>query len=108
ALNFEASVASRMFAESQVVHDAGGEEQLLVVGCVVQRALMFGKQTREEEASDAVVRYRLALRRADEFEARVDQRPCREREELVHAATVALHRTSERWPVGHLPLRLGH
>src|SRR4029079_8921829 len=83
------------------------EEQLLVVGRVVQRALSFCKETREEEASDAVFRYRPTLRRADESQTRIDQRPCREREDRVHAATVALQRAPERWPAGQPPLGLG-
>jgi hypothetical protein len=75
ALDFEASLALGMLAEPQVVHDGGGEEQLLVVSRIVQGALMFGKQAREDEASDAVVSDRPTLRRADEREARVSERP---------------------------------
>ena len=38
ALDFEASLALGMLAESQVVHDGGGEEQFLVVSGIVQGA----------------------------------------------------------------------
>jgi hypothetical protein len=86
ALDLEASLALGMLAESQVVHDGGGEEQLLVVSRIVQGALMLGKQAREDEASDAVVSDRPTLRRADEREARPSERPRRKQENVVHRA----------------------
>src|SRR5947199_143856 len=66
--------------EHKVVHDGGGEEQLLVISRIVisrivQGALMFGKQAREDKASDAVVSDRPTLRRADAREARLSERP---------------------------------
>ena len=47
---------------------------------------MFGKQAREDEASDAVISDRPTLRRADEREARVSERPRRKQENVVHCA----------------------
>ena len=80
ALDLEASLALGMLAEPQVVHDGGDPEQLLVISRIVisrivQGALMFGKQAREDKASDAVVSDRPTLRRADEREARLSERP---------------------------------
>jgi hypothetical protein len=88
ALDLEASLAPGMLAEPQVVHDGSGEEQLFVVSRIVQGALKFGKQAREDEASDAVVSDRRTLRRADEREARLSERPRREHENVVHRAAL--------------------
>jgi hypothetical protein len=42
ALDLETSLACRALTESKIVHDGGGEEQVLVVVGVVQTALMVG------------------------------------------------------------------
>src|SRR2546427_551483 len=47
----------------------------IVISRIVQGALMFGKQAREDKASDAVVSDRPTLRRADAREARLSERP---------------------------------
>jgi hypothetical protein len=84
SLYFEASVSSGVLAESQIVHHGRGEEQLLVVSSVVQAALVFGEQAREQEGSDAVVHDRPALGRPDQRDARIDERSRREREDVGH------------------------
>ena len=83
SLDLEASVSAGALAQSQIVHHGRCEQQVLVVGRVVQAALMVGKQAREEEGSDAVVHDRRALRRPSQRKARVHERPCREREDVV-------------------------
>jgi hypothetical protein len=98
AFDFEASLALGMLAEPQVVHDGRGEEEVLVVSRIVQGALMFGNQAREDEASDAVVSGPPTLRRADEREARVSERPRRKHENVVHAPLCCL--VEERIHVG--------
>ena len=47
ALDLETSLASRVLTESKIVHDGGGEEQVLVVVGVIQTALMVGQQAGE-------------------------------------------------------------
>jgi len=42
ALDLETSLACRSLTESKIVHDGGGEEQVLVVIGVIQTALMVG------------------------------------------------------------------
>ena len=44
ALDLETSLACRALPEAQVVHDGRGEEQVLVVVGVFQRAVMVGQQ----------------------------------------------------------------
>src|SRR5207244_2173399 len=44
ALDLEASLACRALTESKIVHDGGGEEQVLVVVGVIQRAVELGQQ----------------------------------------------------------------
>jgi len=63
SLDLEASLTLGVIAESQIVHHSGGEEQLLVVGGIVQAALVFGEQARKQKASDAVIDDRLTRRR---------------------------------------------
>src|SRR5205823_2244118 len=89
-------LASRLVAESQIVHHGGGEEQLLVVSHIVHAALVFGKQAREQETSDAVVNDRARLCRPDQRQARVDERPRREREGVFHATDARLLRSRNR------------
>ena len=59
SLDLEASLTFGVIAESQIVHHRGGEEQLLVVGGIVEAALVFGEQAGEQKASDAVIGDRL-------------------------------------------------
>ena len=47
ALDLETSLACRALTESKIVHDRGGEEQVLVVVGVIQTALMVGHQAGE-------------------------------------------------------------
>jgi len=47
ALDLETSLAGRALTESKIVHDGGGEEQVLVVVGVIQTALMVGQQAGE-------------------------------------------------------------
>ena len=47
ALDLETSLACRVLTESKIVHDGGGEEQVLVVVGVIQTALMVGQQAGE-------------------------------------------------------------
>jgi len=86
ALDLETSLPWRVFTETEIVHDGGGEEQLLVVIGVVQRTLMVCQQPGEEEAPDAVVDDRPAHRGAGDCEAAIGKRPCREREDVIHVA----------------------
>src|SRR6266446_8831289 len=95
SLDFEASVAAGVLAESQIVHYGRGEEQLLVVRRVVQGTLVVGKQAREEKSPDAVVHDRPAFRRPDERKTRVDERARREREDVVHATDPAWSERTE-------------
>ena len=60
ALDLETSLACRALTESQVVHDGGGEEQVLVVVGVIQTAFTVGEQPGEQKAADAVIDDRLA------------------------------------------------
>jgi hypothetical protein len=73
-----------VLAEPEIVHHRGREQQLLVVGRVVEAGLGVGQQAREEERSDAVVHDRRALRRPDQRKARADRRSRGEREDVVH------------------------
>ncbi len=47
ALDLETSLACRALTESKIVHDGGGEEQVLVVVGVIQRAVVLGQQAGE-------------------------------------------------------------
>ncbi len=47
ALDLETSLACRALAESKIVHNARGEEEVLVVVGVIQTALMVGQQAGE-------------------------------------------------------------
>ena len=47
ALDLETSFAPRVLAESKIVHDGGGEQQVFVVVGVTQAALMVGQQAGE-------------------------------------------------------------
>jgi hypothetical protein len=50
ALDLEPGLARGETAQPEVVHDAGGEEQVLVVGGIVQAAFVLGKQAGVEVA----------------------------------------------------------
>ncbi len=84
ALDLETGLARRVRTESEVVHDGGGEEQVLVVIGVIQTTLVNGYQAGEEEAPDAVVDDRLAHRGARDLEAGNRKRARREHEDVVH------------------------
>src|SRR6185436_15828746 len=86
ALDLETSLACRALAESKIVHDGGGEEQVLVVVGVIQTALMVGQQAGEEEAADAVVDDRPAHGGARDREAGIGECPRREHEDVVHVS----------------------
>ena len=82
----------------KIVHDGGGEEQVLVVVGVIQTALMVGQQAGEEKAADAVIDDRPANRGAGGCEARIGKRPvgrtrmsfmCLERTDTAVRQTVA-------------------
>ena len=92
ALDLETSLACRALTESKIVHDGGGEEQVLVVVGVIQTALMVGQQAGEEEAADAVVDDRPAHRGADGREAGFGNCPGREHEDVVHVPRAYGHR----------------
>ncbi len=47
ALDLETSLACRALAESKIVHNVRGEEQVLVVVGVIQTAIMAGQQAGE-------------------------------------------------------------
>jgi hypothetical protein len=84
ALDLETSLACRALTESKIVHDGGGEEQVLVIVGVIQTALMVGQQAGEEKAADAVIEDRLTLRGAGDRKTRIGERPGGEHEDLVH------------------------
>jgi transcriptional regulator GlxA family with amidase domain len=86
ALDLETSVACRALTESKIVHDGGGEEQVLVVVGVIQTALTVGQQAGEKKAADAVIDDRPAHRRAGRCEARIGERPGGEDEEIPHVS----------------------
>jgi transcriptional regulator GlxA family with amidase domain len=86
ALDLETRLGCRMLTESKIVHDRSGEEQVLVVVGVVQRALRGGQQACEEEAADAVIDDRLPDGGAGEREARIGKRPSRKQEDVVHVS----------------------
>jgi hypothetical protein len=101
ALHLEASLTLRVRTESEVVHHGGREEQVLVVGHIVQTALMVGEQAGEQEAADAVVDDGLALRRLGERKACLGQRPRRKDEDVVHGSTVGRLAIVQQWPGSH-------
>src|SRR6266542_1560759 len=105
ALDLETSFARRVHAESKIVHDSGGEEQVLVVVGVIQTALFGGQQAGEQKAADAVIEDRLTLRGAGDRKTRIGERPGGEHEDLVHGANVWTSREGQQWPEGRLPLR---
>ena len=84
ALDLETSLACRALTESKIVHDGGGEEQVLVTARVIQTALMVGQQAGEQKAPDAVIEDRLTLRGAGDRKTRIGERPGGEHEDLVH------------------------
>ena len=71
ALDLEPGLARRMLTESEVVHDCGGEEQVLVVVGVMKRTLLLGQQAGEEKAADAVIDDRPRHRSARDGKARI-------------------------------------
>jgi hypothetical protein len=75
ALDLETSLACRVLTESKIVHDGGGEEQVLVVVGVIQIARIVGQQACKEKAADAVSDDRRANRGAGDCEARIGKRP---------------------------------
>ncbi len=91
ALDLETSLARRVLTEPKIVHDGGGEEQVLVVIRVIQTALMVGQQAGEEKAADAVVDDRPAHRGAGDFEARIGKRPRWEYQDVVHVSRAYGH-----------------
>src|SRR4029077_6329651 len=93
ALDFEPSSACRAIAESKIVHDVRGEEQVLVVVGVIQGAVMVGQQAGEQEAADAVVDDRPAHRGARDLEAGIGKRPRWEHEDVVHVSRTYGHLT---------------
>ena len=88
ALDLEASLTSCVFAESQIVHHSGGEEQLLVVGGIGQAALVFGHHAGEQEASDAVIGDGVALRGPHDRQAGVGERAGGEGEDVVRRSGI--------------------
>src|SRR2546426_899508 len=92
ALDLETSFACRALTESKIVHDGGGEEQVLVVVGVIQTALMVSQQAGEQKAADAVIDDRPAHRGARDREARIGKGPCREHEDVVHMPRTYGHR----------------
>jgi len=86
ALDLETSLSCRAVTESKIVHDGGGEEQVLVVVRVIQTALVVGQQAGEEKAADAVIDYRPAHRGARDCEAGIGERASREHKDVVHAS----------------------
>ena len=64
-IGVEAIPAVREGAEAEVVHDGRGEQQVTIVGGVVQAPLACGDQLCEEEGAHAVVGDRGALRGAN-------------------------------------------
>jgi transcriptional regulator GlxA family with amidase domain len=86
ALDLETSLAGRALTESKIVHDSGGEEQVLVVVRVIQRAVMLGQEAGEEKAADAVIHDRPTHRGAGRCEARIGERPGGEDEEVPHVS----------------------
>lgn len=71
ALDLEPSLACRVLTESEVMHDGGGEEQVLVVVGVMQGALLLGQQAGEEKAADAVIEDRPVHRGTRDCKARL-------------------------------------
>ncbi len=86
ALDLETSLACRVLTESKIVHDGGGEEQVLVVVGVMQTARIVGQQACEEKAADAVIDDRPANRGAGDCEARIGKRPRGKDEDVVHVS----------------------
>jgi hypothetical protein len=62
ALHFETGLAVREGAGAEIVHDGRGEEQVTIVGGIVQTSLVYGEELREEEAAHAVIRDRGTFR----------------------------------------------
>src|SRR6185436_11834718 len=84
ALDLETSLAARALTESKIVHDGGGEEQVLVVVGVIQTALLVGQQAGEEKAADAVFDDRPAHRAPGGRQARFGNGPRGQDEDVVH------------------------
>src|SRR3989442_14096078 len=92
AFDLETSLACRALTQSNIVHNGGSEEEVLVVVGVIQTALTVGQQAGEEKATDAVIDDRPAHRRACDREARIGKGPCREHEDVVHVSRRYGHR----------------
>ena len=88
----------RVLTESEVVHDRGREEQVLVVGHIGQTALMVSEQAGEQEAADAVGDDGRALRRLGERKAGLRERPLRKDEDVVHGSRVGRSAIAQQWP----------
>ena len=84
ALDLETSLACRALTEPKIVHDSCGEEQILVVVVVIERAFVVGQQAGVEKAADAVIDDRPAQRGARGREAGIRERPRGEDEDVVH------------------------
>ncbi len=101
ALHLEPGLARPKAAQGQVVQHAGGEQQILVVGRVVQGTFLLGDQAGEQEAADAVLGDLSADRLPYQRKARVGQRPGGQGECVVHASnrrSRSNHRTVARVP----------
>ena len=101
ALDLKASLSRGETAQPEVVHDAGGEEQVLVVGGIVQAAFVPGEQAGVKEGTDAMARDRRARRGLHDGQARGGQRPRRQGGYVVHTLTVRIQPIPHQWPAGH-------
>ena len=85
-------------AQPEIVHYAGGEQQLLVVGGVGGAAVLAGEQPGEEERANAVVGDERAFGPLREGQGGAGKPPVWQGKDLIHADTVGTGRDPGKWP----------